>query len=208
MSDQFMDFYGCPALVIEYSQRPYWKGTTLPSKNPQKYISTLTNEGLYFDDAKDMDFDNPVTDYDRICKQTIGLRKSASLIDLENSDRKGLALHINKDSITWLDDMEMFAWIETLEDENFIEQDLDLLLTVKLKWEYETEWDIKESKLLLFNSAFHANAKSLIDDEKPDEKALMHDASRIINIKPALYTLSSAIHDTPYGCYRVVKMEK
>jgi hypothetical protein len=120
---QWLDFSGAPPMIIPSRLAKLWRGTTDPAT----------------DDYRELDLDNPVTDYDRACAvASLG----RGILEFEQSHL--LVLYSESDSHAWDGARRIVAcggWLPSDEE------------LARAEWANRIEWRCDDNDLLLMNSA-------------------------------------------------------
>ncbi len=193
--DKYLDFYGCPAIVLPESYLSEWHGMMLPDVKNQQSPDFIAKDGTTFFLDDTMDFENPKTDYDRICQATLQSRKTHFLLNLNKAPLQALALNIAKNLIRWEEYLQAFVFIETVENKDEVENDLKNVPLNTLHWENPVIFEIKYLPLWLFNSSYHG------EEITPEQ-------SQRIEIAKGQYQITSTLYTTLNGSYTLVKMKK
>ncbi len=192
--DKYLDFYGCPAIVLPESHLSEWHGMLLPSVKSDESPDFIAKDGTTFFLDDTMDFEKPKTDYDRICQATLQSRKTHLLLNLNKAPLQVLALNIAKNLIRWEEHLQAFVFIETVENEDEVENDLKNIPLNALSWENPVIFEVKDSSLVLFNSSYHG------EEITPEQ-------SQRIEIAKGQYLVTSTFYATRNGSYTLVKLK-
>ncbi|MDX1960334.1 MAG: hypothetical protein SFU98_17320 [Leptospiraceae bacterium] len=126
--DDFLNFYGCPAIVLPQNIAKFWYGIMEPvSFENVSSPDFITEEGLPFQVVDEMDFDDPKTDYDLICHLGLRTHKTNFLFSFREDKYEALCLNIDKNRILWISKLMSFVWIDTVENIQNISLDLEQL---------------------------------------------------------------------------------
>jgi Immunity protein 21 len=130
----WLDFSGAPPMLIPRRLATLWRGATDPSTN----------------EFRELDMDNPVTDYDRACA-VAWPGKSV----LQFRDVQVLVLDTESDWHTWDGVRQIVACCRWLPSDDVLRQAI---------WTDRIEWHSNDSDLLLMNSAADG-ARGLLDGD-------------------------------------------
>jgi hypothetical protein len=192
--NDFLSFYGCPAVVLPESQLSYWHGMLLATNEKEKSPDFIAPSGASFVLDDTMDFDHPKTDYDRICQKTLQNEDTHALLALRQTDSQALVLNIVKSYIRWEAKLQAFVWLETVENKQGIAFDLQQVTLDALEWQNPIFWEVPSSPLVLFNSSFHGEDFDANQFQK-------------IEVREGLYQITSTRFVSPNASYVFVKMQ-
>jgi len=169
---KWMDYSGSPGLMIPVSLLGFWGGFYVPMEN-EKRPDLMLGDGRQFRVCDDFDFENPQTDYDRICARANSGGESHFLYPVGPSQALVIA-DCQDGTIVWWADQKVVvtASYRHLPDPGCLDQ---------LEWSNEVRWNVTEKRLVLINSCVHgANA-----NEEEDEFTE-------VELEPGVYSVTSA----------------
>lgn len=143
---------GAPPLLLPVSLLPKWLGNLMPLTDESRAPDDRLPEGDFVRDD-DFDFENPKTDYDRIC--ALGLEGG-------NVNRvrvgRGIGLTFASDEPwIWWEPQKMLVGAGLLPSAAQLDG---------IKWNNELTWEAQESRFVLMNSCCYGRE---LKDQKPDD---------------------------------------
>lgn len=149
MSDPYwMDFSGAPPIIVPHRWLPLWRGFYLPCEDEVDEESLGGDlelpDGRAFYVVDEFDFENPVTDYDRVCAYTMPIeRQPVCVMPLPPGEL--LAFSDYSDGrVGWWDEERMLLTVSRhVPDLERIPDD---------GWTRGVEWTIPDGPLRLMNA--------------------------------------------------------
>lgn len=142
-----LDFSGAPTIIIPKAFQHLWRGMYEPTEGKECDIELETGEKFILNE--EMDFNNPKTDYDKICSFT---NETVKLIPL-SEEGVGLYLYSEAGVIHWDAAQRVFIHIHTIDDEKGALEDLKSL--DHLTWKEAVTWYCHDDIVTLMNAAYH-----------------------------------------------------
>lgn len=144
----WMDFSGAPPLVVPHRCLPSWHGFFVPSEpdeeDDEPFGDLVLPNGRVFDVWDECDFDNPATDYDRVCAHTQKLENQPlSLYPVEPTEVLTITDY-GDSAVGWWAEQRMILTVSRhVPDLSQIPDD---------GWTDAIEWDVPEGPLRLLHS--------------------------------------------------------
>lgn len=137
---QWLDFSGSPLLLIPESLKENWLGIYHTEPEPDSIDKTpdFTFKGQDYFVNSEFDFDNPITDYDRLCQ------KLELALSYPFEGEEILALDAFFDTFAW-DDEYYFVF-------NGAISAIDWTIFKQLEWLALCQWTVKSKSFYLINS--------------------------------------------------------
>ena len=135
---KWMNFSGSSIIFLPLNLKKDWKGFYSEVDSHFQGTVDLNIDGKEYYINDDFDFDNPQTDYDKIC--SINKNHFTYKVGLDEM----LAVSAFYDSFAWHDEKNILI--------NGRLNELDENLLSQINWKDKIEWNIKSEQIILMNS--------------------------------------------------------
>jgi hypothetical protein len=174
-------YSGCPPIVIPTDIQSQWCGMFVPTESDSPDLELSTGEK--FEMFDEMNFENPVTDYDRACH-----------VDSQFTYQKVIPIGAGEGvvvsttaSFTWWQERQLLIWDEwwkrTEPKKEYTEAIFRGIPLNELNWTEKSEWQQRADTAIIMNSANHGAEPEGVSD-------LVVTAE----LKPSVYQIEFAQH--------------
>ncbi len=148
---KWLDYDGCPHILMEKESLNFWNGAYIPVEDSVELPDLELKSGK-FNIHDEFDFENPVTDYDKVCAPEY----NQPIQEFELRQRqKAILFSTEKCPLTWVNSMKCFAWFQSIKNISGKEEDLEQAKKANHNWSNRLSWKINSNELVLFNSFNH-----------------------------------------------------
>jgi hypothetical protein len=142
---EWSNYSGAAPLLISVDLLPHWNGFYLPLDKAVPFPDLELPTGQ-FKTCLDFEFDNPKTDYDRICAQLCSSKGSPAIQTYPVGPGEGLTFSTELDQLAWCETQLMLVnggdWPKPE-------------LKERVDWSDELAWTSLKSEYLLINACDH-----------------------------------------------------
>lgn len=182
---KWRDFSGSPTIFIPETSKKEWMGfySEIPDSNSSENFPDLEILNKKFYIRTEFDFNNPITDYDKICS----VNEVHFPYKLKNGE-EAYIIASGSDQVAWWDDEKIFiAGANIIEKKAF----------QNLKWIHAKIWNVNSENFLLINSCDCPSGSSL---DSPNYE--------LITLEIGIYSVQFALYEDGNSCAELFKFIK